>query len=143
MNWTTLNIPSEGIALAELLTKCNLHLVYMCHNLFVESLKWTIPLMIPDQMVDYKVRFNIKECSIKFSNLMCLTLYDNKYSIADNSRDGDNSDYHTSSDTIIHNLYQRRRICSLYSQISKLTKLSHDQVSCTKIIKQKRNHIEN
>ena len=92
-------------------------------NLFEESVKWTIPLMVPDQMIDYKVKFNIKECSVKLSNLMSLALYDNKYSTADNSPDRDKSDYHTSSDTIIYKLHQRRRICRLHSQISKLMKL--------------------
>ena len=115
MNWTTLNIPSEGITHAELFTKCDLHLVYMGHNLFAESVRWTIPLTVPDQMVDYKVKFNIKECSIKLSNLMSLTLHHNKYSIADNCPDGDKIDYHTSDDTIIYNLHQWRRIFSLYS----------------------------
>ena len=36
---------------------------------------------------------------------MSLALYDNKYSIADNSLDGDKSDYHTSSDNLICNLH--------------------------------------
>ena len=54
---------------------------------------------------------------------MSLIMYNDKYSIADNSPDRDNSDYHTSSDNIICNLHQRRRICSLYSEISKLMKL--------------------
>ena len=123
MNWTTLNVPSEGITHAGLLAKCNIHLVYMGCNLSAESVKQTISLMVPDQMVDYKVKFNIKECNTKLFNLMSLTLYDNKYSVADNSPDRGKSDYHTSSDTIIYNLHQRRRICSLYSQMSKLTKL--------------------
>ena len=96
---------------------------YMGHNLFAETVKQTIPWKILNQMVDYKMKFSIKECSIKLSNLMSLTLYDDKYSVADNSLDRDKSDYHTSSDTIIYNLYQRRGICSLYSQILKLTKL--------------------
>ena len=120
MNWTTLNILSEGSTHAEFLAKCDLHLVYMGHNLFTESVKQTIPLMVPDQMIDYKVKFNIKECSIKLFNLMSLTLYYNKYSVADNSLDGDKSNYHTSSDTIIYKLHKRRRICSLYSHILKL-----------------------
>ena len=68
---------------------------------------------------------------------MSLTLYDDQYGIADNSPDGDSSDYHTSSNNIICNLHQRRIICSLYSQILKLMKLYHNQVSYTKIIKQK------
>ena len=68
----------------------------MGRNLFAESVRWTIPLMVSDQMVDYKRKFNIKECSIKLSNMMSLTLYDSKYNIADNSPEGDKSDYHTS-----------------------------------------------
>ena len=58
--------------------------------------------MVSDQMVDYKVKFNIKECSVKLSNLISLILYDDKDSVADNSPDGDKHDYHTSSDTIIY-----------------------------------------
>lgn len=60
MNWTMLNVPSEGITHAELLAKWDLHLVYMGHNLFEESVKQTIPLMVPDQMIDYKVKFTSK-----------------------------------------------------------------------------------
>ena len=95
MNWTVLNIPSEGITHTK-------HLVYMGHILLTELVKWTIPLKVPDQMVDYKVKFNIKECDVKLSNLMSLTLYDDRDSVADNSPDGDKSDYQTSSDTIIY-----------------------------------------
>ena len=123
MNWAMFNIPSRGITHAELLAKCDLHLVYMGHTLFAESVKWTIPLTVPDQMVDYKVKFSIKECSVKLSNLMSLTLYNDKCNIEDYSPDEGKSDYHTSSDTIIYNLHQRRGICSLYSQILKLRKL--------------------
>ena len=46
MNWTMLNVPSEEITHAELLAKHDLHLVYMGHNLFAESVKWTIHLMV-------------------------------------------------------------------------------------------------
>ena len=65
MNLTTLNIPSEGITQAELFTKCDLHLVYMVCSLFAELVRWYIPLIVPDQTVDYKGKFNIKECSVK------------------------------------------------------------------------------
>ena len=74
----------------------------MGHNLFAESVKQTIPVMVPDQMIDYKAKVHIKECSVKPSNLMSLTLYDDKYSTADNSPDRGKSDYHTSSEE--HNL---------------------------------------
>ena len=60
MNWTMLTIPSEGITHAELLAKWDLHLVYMGHNLFEESMKQTIPLMFPDQIINYKVKFASK-----------------------------------------------------------------------------------
>ena len=60
----------------------------------------TIPLMVPDQMVDYKVKFNIKKCSVKLFSLMSLTSYNNKDSVADNSPDGDKIYYHTPSDII-------------------------------------------
>ena len=56
MNGTMLNVPSEGITHAELLATYDLHLMYMGHNLFAELVKQTIPLMAPDQMVDYKVK---------------------------------------------------------------------------------------
>ena len=60
--WTgqMLNIPSKGITYAELLPKWDLHPVYMGHNLFEESVKQTIPLMVPNQMIDYKVKFTSK-----------------------------------------------------------------------------------
>ena len=61
MNQTMLNVPSEGITHAELLAKCDLHLVYMGHNLYKESVKLTIPLMVPDQMTDYKVKLTSKD----------------------------------------------------------------------------------
>ena len=60
MNWKMLNVPSEGITHAGLLAKQDLHLVYMGHNLFKESVKQTIPLKVPDQMIDYKVKFTSK-----------------------------------------------------------------------------------
>ena len=60
LNWTMLNLPSEGITHAELLAKWALHLVYMGHNLFKESVKQTIPLMVPDQMIEYKVKITSK-----------------------------------------------------------------------------------
>ena len=60
MNWTKLNIPSEGITHAECMAKRDIHLVYMGHNLFEESVKQTIPLMVPDQKIDYKVKFTSK-----------------------------------------------------------------------------------
>ena len=49
MNWTMLNIPREGIAHAQHLAMCDLHLVYMGHNLFAELVKQTFPLMNQDQ----------------------------------------------------------------------------------------------
>ena len=60
MNWTMLNIPSEGITHTELLAKRDLHLEYMGHSLFEESVKQTIPLMVPGQMIDYKAKFTSK-----------------------------------------------------------------------------------
>ena len=60
MNWTMLNISSEGITHAELLAKWDIHLVYMGHNLFEESVKQTIPLMVLEQMIDYKVNLTSK-----------------------------------------------------------------------------------
>ena len=93
-----------------------------CH-LFAELVKWTIPLMFSGQIVDYKVKFNIKECSIKFSNLMSLTLYDDKDSVANNSPHGDKSDYHTSSDTITYEPQLVDENIQPYSQILKLMKL--------------------
>ena len=56
-----LNVPSEGITHAELFAKWDLHLVYMGHNLFEESMKQTILLMVPDKMIDYKVKFTLKD----------------------------------------------------------------------------------
>ena len=61
-----------------------------------------------------------------------------KYSIADNSPHRDKSDYHTSSDTLICNLHQRKRICSLYSQNIEINEIINTIKSAyTKNIKQK------
>ena len=123
MNWTMLNVPSEGITHAELLAKCDLHLVYMGHNLFAELVKWTIRLMVTDQIVDYKLKLNIKECSIKLCNLMSLTLYTNKDSITDSSPNGHKSDNYTSSDTIIYELPLQDENMCLYRQIIEVNEI--------------------